>query len=238
MNKLELKKNTRFQPCTNVLTRRAGVQCLLAAAFMLPCVYLSELLHLLEQPLFSRVYYGNLNATFFAILAAAYLYAFLAVFHRQIKRRLGLSPFNSARKKLSIARKAAIYCMTVVPVLLTALALHCRFKLIYELGERITGMTLLGNAVGYIYAAAKLLCAIYLIFLVECAFDRFFVRRPPLPFGGMAAMLTFGLCEMIFTPSRFALLYLVLFLYYGVIYLVSERRFGVTYAAAAILYIL
>ncbi len=227
-----------FQITPDQPARRFALRFFFAAILLTAGVYCSELFHLLEKPLFSKVYYGNLNTTFFALSAAAYIFIFVLFLHRYVKRHLHAAPFGKKDIRMSLGRKGILYLLTVLPVLLTAAMLNFRFKLIYELGERITGMTLLGNAVSYFFAAAKLFGAIYLIFLIERGCDSLFVVRPPLPFGGFAALLTFGLCELIFTESVFLWLYILLFLYDGILYLVSGRRFGVTFALSLILYIL
>lgn len=236
--KLKSERTYRFQINPDDSVRRRSLRYFFAAGVLLLGVYLSELFRLLKKPLFSMVYYGNLNTTFFALSAAAYVFLFVFVFHRQIKKRLHVSPFQKKPKPLSLSRKGILYLLTVLPILLTAAMLNFRFKLIYELGERITGMSLLGNAVSYFLAAAKLFSAVYLIFLVEQGCDILFSSRPPVPFGGAAALLTFGVLELVFTGSTFGWLYALLFLYDGILYLISGRRFGVTFSLALILYIL
>ena len=215
-----------------------GKKCL-AAAFVLPVgMYLSEFSVFLEEPLFEKIYYGNLNTMFYHIACAAFIFAFVAVFHKLIKKHTGFTPFGAIEGKLGLKRKAILYAMTVLPVFITGAALDFRFKLVYGLGERVTGMTLLGNGVGYIHAAAKLMCALYFIALIEQAFEAIYHSVRPVPVGGILAAATFGVAEMIFAPSAFSLLYLFLIGYFGVVYLVSEKRFGITYALALIMYIL
>lgn len=231
-------KRPHFQISTDHAERRLALRFFTAAGLLTIGVYAAELFRLLKKPLFSKVYYGNLNTTFFALSAAAYIALFMVLFHRKIKKRLQVSPFAKHHTPMPLSRKGILYCLTVLLILLTAAALGFHFKLIYELGERITGMTLLGNAVSYIYAAARLFGAMYLIFLVERGCDCLFTSRPPLPLGGLAAFLTFGVYELVFTSSVFAVLYALLFLYDGILYLISGRRFGSTYALALLLYIL
>lgn len=239
MSTTKLKsKQMRFQLNSDRDMRRLSLRYFFAAGILLLGVYLSELFRLLKRPLFSKIYYGNLNTTFFALSAAAYIFLFILLFHRQVKKRLRTSPFVKHPAPLPLSRKGILYLLTVLPILLTAVMLDFRFKLIYELGERITGMSLLGNAVSYFLAAAKLFGVVYLIFLIEQGCDMLFTARPPIPIGGAAALLTFGVCELIFTGSAFGVLYALLFLYDGILYLISGRRFGVTFSLALILYIL
>ena len=94
-----------------------------------------------------------------------------------------------------------------------------------------------------IYALGNLGCLLLLPLLgrdwkERIRSDMLFTARPPIPIGGAAALLTFGVCELIFTGSAFGALYALLFLYDGILYLISGRRFGVTFSLALILYIL
>lgn len=57
--------------------------------------------------------------------------------------------------------------MTVVPVLAVGMALNFQFKIVFELGEKVTGVSVASNLCMYVNAAMKLFCAIYFIFLAE-----------------------------------------------------------------------
>ena len=209
------------------------------AAFLLPVfMYLSELSVFLEEPLFSAIYYGNLNTMFYHVACAAFILAFFALYHRGMKKKAAFTPFVKVREPLTVKSKLLLYFMTIIPVFITSAALDFRFKLVYGLGERVTAMTLLGNGVGYIHTAAKLLCVIYFVALVEAAFEAMFHSVRPVPVGGILAAATFGIGEMVFAPSAFSLLQLFLIGYFGVVYILSQKRFGVTYALALIMYIL
>ena len=215
-----------------------GRKCL-AAAFLLPVgVYLSELSVFLEEPLFRYIYYGNLNIMLYHIACLIFILAFIGIFHRCMKNRAHFTPFLQPTERLPLRRKILLYFMTLLPVFITSAALGFRFKLVYGLGERVTAMTLLGNGVGYIHTAAKLLCVIYFIALTESSFEAMFHSVRPVPVGGILAAVTFGVGEMIFAPSEFSLLQLFLIGYFGAVYLLSEKRFGVTYTLALIMYIL
>ena len=230
---------TRQQTHIPAITDRHEASKCLAAAFILPVgMYLSELSVFLEEPVFTRIFYGNLNTMFYHIACALFVFAFIWAFHRLKGRFTAFSPFEKVEGKLSTKRKLILYLMTVIPVFITGASLGFRFKLVYELGERVTGMTLLGNGVGYVHVAAKLLCVLYFIALIEAAFEGIYHSVRPIPVGGILALCTFGVGEMIFNPSMFSLLYLFLIGYFGVVYIVSEKRFGVTYALALIMYIL
>jgi len=218
--------------------KRAGAFFAMAG-IIAAIIYLAELFHLLEEPLFSKVYYGNLNSVFYNALAAGFIFVLLGLLLRRFRLKNGCSPFSKHETALSIGRKAALYVMSVVPVLVVGLWLGERFKLVYELGERITGMTLLGNAANYLLRVARLFGLMCFLYFSESAFSHLFEdKKKWLPLGGIAAMLCFAVLELLLNPSMFSLWYVFLYLYCGIIYIVSQKRFAVTYVISIILFIL
>lgn len=209
----------------------------IAAAILAVGVYLSQLVHLLEKPVFSHIYYGNLNTAFFYTFGAVLIFGYTVIFHIISKKKLSFSPFGKKGKEINIKRRAVLYVMTAVPIIATAAALNFRFKIIYELGEKITGMTLLGNAVGYLYVAAKLFALVYFTALVQKGFERLF-GTDKFPVGGIAAAIVFGLFEILFGNSLFTPLYIFLYVYFGLIYTIAKKRFGTTYALSMMLFVL
>ena len=215
-----------------VLTEQVHTKpCLLGAVTLAAGVGLTELFHLLEKPLFSRIYYGNFNGVFFGVLSAVFLALVLFFVHRKLKRRTGLTPFVK-HPPVPFPRRAVLYLMTALPVLLVSILLGYRFKLVYELGDRVAKMHMWGNAAGYLRAAAVLFAAVYTVFLTEKAIPSKF------PVGALASLLLFGVPSWLTDPSPLSVVYFALFFYIGILYRVSQNRFWVTYILSVVLYIL
>lgn len=239
MTETEEKTNKHFirlNPDAEV--RRGCLKYFLAAAILLCGVYLSELFHLLENLFLAHSFYGNFSKIVFAVSSSLYMLAFFVLFHFVLKKKTGITPFEKHETKLSYKRIAVLYVMTVVPVLAVGMALNFQFKIVFELGEKVTGVTVASNLCMYVNAAMKLFCAIYFIFLAETGFRKLFVGGKYVPYGGISLLLTFGLIELFVTASAFSWLYLFLCLYYGLIWMVSGQRFWLTYCLAVILYVL
>lgn len=225
-----------ISPASAAERRRQAFCCFGAAAALVPGVYLSQLLHLLEAPLFSRIYYGNLSAVFFSLLAAGWIFLVTGLVLRLLNRRLGLRLF-AKHPPLPLRRKALLYAMTVIPIVTVGLLLDQRFKFVYVLGDRVTAMTFLGNAAGYLLLAARLFAAVGVMLF----FDRgAAVLWPhlPLPLGGLAAMAAFCFWELYLTPGVFSAFYLFLYVYCGAAARISQGRFAVTYTMCLLLYCL
>ncbi|MBE6037337.1 MAG: hypothetical protein E7223_06995 [Clostridiales bacterium] len=221
-----------------------------AAGILFAGVYLSQLFWLLDEPLFSKVYYGNVDILLFNICAAVYTLGFLALFHWRFLRHTGINFLPLKYTPVGPKRKLFLYFMTAIPVIVTGLALGGELKLVRGLGQNLTRMSLAGNATGYVYTAAKLFAAIYFILLVEAGVSKLLERcaaknerllpfaRLPIPYGGLAAMVTFGLLEYLLAPSGLALLQLFLFLYAGIITLVANKQIWTAFPVSLIVFIL
>lgn len=232
------KRKYTFRLNPNKEERKRCLPYFLAALILLVGVYASELFHFVEDALFSWIYSGNLNEMFFAIISMLYISGFMIVFHVYAKRFLKASPFFINEQKTDWKRLIIIFVMTALPIIAVAAVMGFKFKLEYGLGERVTGMTLLGNGIMYVNAASKLFAAVYFIYLIERACHKLFEESGYIPFGGILLALTFGVLDAVLSPSAFGLLNAFLCLYYGVVYLVAEERFGVTFTVALLLYII
>ena len=224
----------------NVSERKESVKYFLYAFALLACVYLTELFHLLDKPLFSLVYYGYLADVAYNLVSAVFLIGVLIGFHRIARKFLGTRLLEKREddETLSLYSRIALYVMTALPIILTGIFLGFQFKVVYELGEKVNMYTLINNLSGYALNGAKLIAFLYFIMLTQTVAEKLFETSKNLPFGGFLCMITFGLIEVFVSPSIFAWLYFALCLYYGIIYLVSGRRFFVTFTLMMLLYVL
>lgn len=213
-------------------------------AVTLGAMYIVQLFRLFA-PLFQRVYYGNLTTMFFYILCVLFWIPCLAVLYLQIKKHTGYKVFRRARKELSLKRSLIIYACAVVPIFIVSAALGFELKVVFELGKRVTGIQLGTNGVMYAYGAVKLLLGVILIELVQECMDILYRGKyaGKIPWGGIFYAVIVGLIDVIVAYATgaqvlFAWLYVAFHLLYGVIYLLSEKNFYVTYFVSLIIYIL
>lgn len=233
------KKGTFLGLNGNAEERKSSLPYFLSALILVIAVYLSELFYLIEEPLFGWIYYGNITHLLAQGLACIYMIAVIIVFHKLFKHYLKDTPFFHKRKqKVRPLRRLALYLMTLLPVLITAMVLGFKFKLVVNLGEQITLFTLLENVGTLVVASIKILSAIYCIFLIERGCRKLFDANKFIPFGGIFCMIFYGVIEFLVAGGAFAVLNLILYLYFGVVYIVSEGRFAVTYLIAVLLFVL
>jgi len=236
--KNEISTKRSFIALKSEINKQRVLILLIAAAILLLSVYVANIFHLLDEPLFSLVYYGNLNGIFYTVCAVIFYITVHRILAVILKRKQIFYFSPKSPKPLSIVKRAVIYSIILAFGLGISIYLNFTLKVVYELGERITGMQLLNNGVNYVLESVKILFAVSIIALVQEAFDSCFDTAIPLPVGGLVLFLTFGILEFIFNFSTFSPIYLIFSFVYGVIFLLADKRTYLTFGICVILYLL
>lgn len=224
--------------------KKLAYKYLIFAAIALAGIYVVQIFHLFD-PLFARIYYGNLTRVFYYICNAVFWIPFIIVLNMQIFKHTGFRAIRRGREELSLKRSLVIYACTIVPIFVVSAILGFQLKVVYELGKRVTGIQLISNAVMYVHGGVKLIIAIIFMQLVQEAVDILYKGKYAglIPWGGIALAVIYGFAEVLAayasgTYSLFMWLYIAFDLLYGVIYILSKRNFPVTYFVSLIIYIL
>lgn len=221
-----------------------ALKYIIFALITLAGVYFVQIFHLFD-PLFDRIYYGNVTTILFYACNVVFWIPFIVVLYRQIKKYTGFKIFRRSTAELSLKRSLVIYACAVVPILIVSAALGFELKIVFELGKRVTGMQLYTNAVMYAHGAVKLILAVIIIQLVQEAGELLYKGKycNLIPWGGIALCLIYGFAEVIVAYATglftmFAWLYIAFDLLYGIIYLLGKKNFFVTFFVSLIIYIL
>ena len=224
--------------------RLAAIYMIFAAAIVF-CVYIVQIFHILEEPLFSRVYYGNIPKVLYNACCGVVWIPMLVGVHLLLKKFTGYKAFHLAHRELPLKRILLLYACTVIPIFIVSAALGFELKIVHELGTRVTGIQVWSNASDYLYGGVKLLFFIIFIEILQEAGELLYKGKGStfIPWGGIAAMLVFGFGDVIVAYATgagvlFAWLYLVFDLLYGVIFLVSKKSYFATFVLSLIIYIL
>lgn len=218
---------------------------LIFAAIILAGIYIVQIFHVFN-PLFDRVYYGNLTTIFYYICNVVVWIPFIVLLYKFVLKYTGLKLFRKSAP-LSLKRSLIIYVCAVVPIFIVSAVLGFELKVVVELGKKVTGMQLATNGASYAHGAVKLLLAVMFIELVQEAGQLLYKGKycNRIPWGGIALAVIFGFAEVIVayttgttTAFLFAWMYIAFDLLYGVIYLLSNKNFFVTYFVSLIIFIL
>ena len=206
------------------------ITLMLASAAVL-VMYLPELFDLL-RPLFSGIADGGLSYFFVFILKLAVYIAGFAAIAVSAKKYAGLSLFGRKADKLSPKYAVLIFVLTFAAVFFSCRAIDFDLAVVAEVG---TSATLVKAANTLSFKYLPFLCRALLSVMAAALFQEFFEGLFPnkklsyVPFGGLIVFATCGVAELLLIWF-----YWVFFLFYGLVYTLSGKRFLPTLIIALI----
>ena len=111
-------------------------------------------------------------------------------------------------------------------------------KIVYALGVRVTTVGLVCNVCEILAYAVRMVLMIMFIASIQKGFELIFKTKYIIPYGALLAFLTFGLIDFFVLAADLRAFYLVVSLLYGIIYLVADRRFAITWVLCYLIYLL
>ncbi len=210
------------------------------AALCIVFIYTSKLSNLFI-PLFSKVYYGNLNGMFLAI-STIIIWGFEIVAIRMLaKNKFKICLFSKKNKETkgpSLLNIFIIFLLTFIPIMVISGMLGWNLKIVDDFGQKIESIKITSVVSQYVESLFKILWTTIIIRLVQEGMEKIVVTKFVIPWGGIFLMLTFGILEIFLFEGKFKLMYLFFNLIFGIIYLLANRRFATTYWVSYLLYIL
>ncbi len=215
------------------------IKYFIVAGVILLCLY-SNVLADLFAPIFDNIYYGNLVKVFTsAVSALIWGLEIWAIVFACKKLDIALfTPKQLKQKELQTWQVMLLFVLTILPMLVVSACIGWKVKIVHALGERITLMGLLGNASEMLAYAVRMMLMIMFIASIQKGFEMIFKTKHIIPFGGIVAMITFGLIDFFVLGMDLRAFYLIVSLLYGIIYLVADKKFAVTWVLCYLIYLL
>jgi len=206
---------------------KSSIKYYILAVITLLCIYSSAISNLFT-PLFDNVYYGNLVKLFVsATNLILWLIEFLVIFFvcKKLKIELFL-PKEERKKEMPLWQLCLLFGLVVLPMLIISIYLNFKVKLIYSLGIRVTSVNLACNAVEIVSNIVRMMLVILFISCIQKAFDtNFKFNKIIIPWGAIFCFLIIGLIDFFAFPVDLNWFYLVCSFYYGIIYLVANKKY-------------
>lgn len=234
------------QAVAPVNKKKQALIYILCAGIIFAGIYIVQLFNLL-RPLFRNVYYGNLTTVYFMIFCASFWVPFILAAFFLIKKYVKVNLFIMGKGEIPFKRSLIIYAIAFITIFIISASLGFELKVVKELGKKVTKVKVITNGVTYGYNAIKLILATFIIELIQEAGELLWGDKHKyakyVPYGGITLALTFGFAEVIVayalkTASVFTWVNIVFYLIYGVLYLLSNKRFTITYFVSLIIFIL
>lgn len=209
------------------------------AGLILVCLY-SNVLADLFIPIFDDIYYGNLVDMFVAIVSAIIWGIEIALLIFGCKK-LGIEIFTPKEKKgkeLFTWQVMLLFVLTILPMLIVSACISWKVKIVYALGVRVTTVGLVCNVCEILAYAVRMVLMVMFIASIQKGFEIIFKCKYIIPYGAVLAFLTFGLIDFFALGMDLRAFYLVASMLYGIIYLVADRKFSITWVLCYLIYLL
>lgn len=220
--------------------KKESIKYFVMAAIILVCLYSNKIADLLI-PVFDDIYYGNLVNIFLAIVSAAIWGIEVAVILFACKK-FNIDIFNKKeeKKELSIWQIIVLFVLTVVPMLIISACIGWKVKIVHDLGEKVTLMVLGSNVCQLLSFAVRMILMIMIIACVQRGFEIIVNKdfSKFIPYGGIFAIITFGIIDFFVLAVPLRAFYLVMSLLYGVIYMLADKKFSTTWILCYLIYLL
>lgn len=223
---------------------RASIKYYIIALICVFCVYSANISKLFI-PIFDDIYYGNLVKMFVSLTNfLIWIIEFIILFF--VCKKLNINLFmktEEQKRELPLKRVIILFILAILPMFIVSAYLHFELKIIYLLGIRVTSTGLACNACEILSWTMKILFMILFIHCIHKAFSLNFKFKYKLlneyfPIGGILCLLVFGLLDFFLFPVALNWFYLIATIWYGIIYLVSNKKFMITYVVSYLIWLL
>ncbi len=213
--------------------KKARLNSLIVALAYFISIPISNIV-LVFKPLYNKVYYGQSNDIFYYVLSMIVLALFMILIELCLKKKLNV--LYEKKKEISYRNTIIVFLITFITIFIISAIIRFHVKPFYDLGNNTTGFSIIIKAVEILYL---IMLAAYVVKIIESfqyALDDIIPFKNPninkyFPYGGICAMLTFGVYALIMGIFTLPVLFFFLILLYGEIYLLAERSFLKSFAS-------
>lgn len=157
-----------------------------------------------------------------------------------ISKKIKINFFTKQENKgeLKLKKVIALFALVVIPIMVISASIGWKVKIVHDLGERVTILGMLCNVCEMVSYAVRMVLIIMFIACIQNGFEGLISTKYVVPYGAIFAFLTFGLIDFIFFPAVFKVFYLVISFVYGIIYLVADKKFALSWLLCYLIYLL
>ncbi len=218
---------------------KSSIKYFCLAGIILLCLY-SSFISELFIPVFDDIYYGNLVKLFVALTNAIIwgIEIVLIIFAcKKLKIEI-FTPKEEGKKELKTWRVILLFILTIVPMLIVSACISWKLKIVYALGVKVTSVGLACNAVEILSFAVRMVLMIMFVVAIQKGCEKIFKTKFIIPYGAIFALLTFGIIDFFVLALDLRAFYLVISALYGIIYLVANKKFGITWLLSYLVFLL
>lgn len=181
----------------------------------------------------------NLREFVVAIIIAFLWICEIAIITIIARKKLDLPLLNSKvikTKQLSTVRISILTLIILISILVISSQINWQVKPFYELGFKFTKFDLLGDIGQAILNCVKCTWIILLISMGQDLLENIFNTKRII-WGGLLLLITFGSYELIAGINELSIVYFILNLVFGLIYLLTDKKIIESFLIILFIYI-
>ncbi len=195
-----------------------------------------------EKPLYGNVYYGQLNEAFFYAINTIILLILFYIIKTVLVKKLDVT-YEKVEGELPYKVSTIMLVTTIICILIVSAFIGFEVKIAYDLGEGFTGTELVAQGVKIIFYAVLMMHTVVMIENFQYGLENIInfkneTLKKHVPLGGILTMLTLGTYSVLMGITTLPLIYFLLHLVYGWLYLIANRSFGKSYVPSIFIYLL
>lgn len=195
----------------------------------------------LISPLFDWVGYGAMEPFFDEVFTCIIWIVEILVFEGINKKKFKTSILSNAEVKgheLPLKRVFIISGIVAACILIISAQIDFQVKPFYDLGEKFSGYELLNNAGIFLRNIVK---CFWIVIMLKAAQEfleqQFGTGKGRYLYAGLAMVLTVGIYDFVMGMNNLPVTYSLLYLVYGIIYMLAEKHMLKSYLLIMLIYL-
>ena len=185
------------------------------------------------SPIFNWIGYGSLlvfwDEVFISVFWFIEIVILKLVYQKKYNKNV-ISNLEAKGQELPIKRVFLITGIVVACIIIISAQIGFQVKPFYDLGKKFNGYELLVN------------CGVFLVNIIKCMWITIMLKAVQdvfegiagkgklfIPFAGLVLLLTVGIYDILIGAYNLPVTYLILYVVYGLIYLLTDRHMVKTY---------
>lgn len=188
---------------------------------------------------YDGIYYGSMNTCFVNGVTIAAWFIEIDILHLYLESRYGYELISSKAnrgKNLSDNKLLLLFVILIASVFIISAQIGFKVKPFYDFGTKFSGFELINKISVLVKNGSKCLWITIFVRELQKLFETKF-KNKNIPYGGIALMFLMGIPDVFISDINLAVTYILIYIVFGVIYLVTDRSFGKSLLANLFIYI-
>ena len=156
----------------------------------------------------------------------------------QKKKNFAEYKIKRSKSFLPLKNVCIITCISAVCILFVSFMINWNVKVFYDFGNKMQGYESLKQIASTVCQPIKTAYIALIIYVSQMIAYNISEKNDTIPFGGIVALLTVGLTELLTHTHDLPWTYMCFMIVFGIIHLLTQKDFIKTYFVITLIYML